>query len=105
MFTHINTAAYKKYDCLEEDWFGSTLATVHSLEVNEDVFGCSLLTGKTASSLFDLVVNAVETDSGTMPLMSQICRLKNNQLTPADIILKSLLLASREYENKVSFCN
>lgn len=47
----------------------------HSLEVDEDVFGRGLLSTEQAPSLLHLVMNVVETDSGSMFLAPQTCRL------------------------------
>lgn len=46
-----------------------------SLEVDEDVFGRSLLQAQTASALSHLVVDVVEADRGPVALVP--CRLKN----------------------------
>lgn len=51
---------------------------LHSLEVDEDVFDRPFLPTQTAASLCHLVVNVVEADSGTVPLLSRTCRLKNS---------------------------
>lgn len=50
----------------------------HSLQVDEDVFSCTLLPTQEPSSLCYLVVDVVKADSGAMTLFAQTCRLKKS---------------------------
>lgn len=56
---------------------------MYSLEVDEDVFGRTLLPTQTASSLSHLVVDVVKADGGALPLLARTTvNLPQNHIQP-----------------------
>lgn len=62
---------------------------MYSLEVDEDVFGRTLLPTQTASSLSHLVVDVVKADGGALPLLA-----RTTVNLPQNHIPKWVMLAS-----------